>query len=81
MTEQDKSIFTDEIELQRFKQKKTQQNCADVLGVSLVTYRMYEKNPDKMSINQALTLGNYLKWNLFDFFFNSIIKKTVEREE
>lgn len=78
MTEKEKKELTEAIELQRFKKKKTQQDCADLLGMSVVTYREYEKNPERFSLSQGLKLSNYLEWNMFEFFLNNILQNAIK---
>lgn len=77
MTKEEKKALTEAIELQRFKKKKTQQDCANLFGVSVVTYREYEKNPDKLSISQALMLSKYLEWDFFKFFLTDILQNAI----
>ena len=38
----------------------TEQDMADLLGVSLNTYRSYEANPSKLTYEQAMKLANAL---------------------
>lgn len=43
----------------RVNKKKTQQEIADYLEITLRTYQKYEKNPDIMSWGNAKTLAKY----------------------
>lgn len=80
MTDDSKNIFSKQIEVQRLINEKTQKDCADILGVSVPTYRLYEKNPNLLNIDQALKLGEFLKWDIFEFFFQQYIAICNKKE-
>ena len=67
MTEEQIKIVSDEIKIQRFKNKIKQEDIAEVLKISRETYRKLENNPDKISVKQALAISSTLNWNLLDF--------------
>lgn len=81
MTEQEKKELTEAIELQRFKKKKTQEECAKLLNMSIPTYRNYEKNPGNFGIEQIVILGKFLDWNIFEFFLKSILQNAISEED
>lgn len=78
MTEEQKKILVEEIKLQRFKKKKSQEDCAKALGISVPTYRELEYNPGKIDLNQAFILADFLEWNLFEFFLEAILRNAIE---
>ena len=80
MTDDSKNIFSKQIEVQRLINEKTQKDCADILGVSVPTYRLYEKNPNLLNIDQALKLGEFLKWDIFEFFFSNILQYAIKKK-
>lgn len=79
MEEKDIKFLSEEIKLERFKSKKSQEDCAKVLGISVPTYRDYEYNPNKLNLDQAILLGDYLNWNLIEFFLNSILQNANKK--
>ena len=77
MQEKEINSLSEEIKLQRFKQKKSQEDCAKLLEISVPTYREYEYHPNKLSLEQAFMLSEYLNWNLFEFFLNDILQNAI----
>lgn len=73
MTKNEIVHLSEMIKLQRFKEKKSQEECANGLNISIPTYREYENNPNKLSLEQAIILGKILNFNIFDIFFESYI--------
>lgn len=71
--------LSEELKLQRFKQKKSQEDCAKLLEVSVPTYREYEYHPNKLSLEQAFMLSEYLNWNLFEFFLSNILQNAINQ--
>lgn len=71
------SKLSEELKLQRFKKSKSQENCANLLGISIPTYRELEYNPNKMSLEQAFKISEYLDWNLFEFFLNTVLHNAI----
>ncbi len=67
--------LSENIKIQRFKKKISQENCAKKLDISIPTYRDLEYNPNKLSIDQAIILGQFLELNVFDIFFEDNIAK------
>lgn len=63
-------VLSENIKLQRFKKKISQENCADKLNISIPTYRDLEYNPNKLSIDQAIILSQFLDLNILEIFFN-----------
>ena len=78
MTEKEIQQLSEEIKLQRFKQKKSQDDCAKILNISIPTYRDLEYNPNKMDLEQALKLSIFLEWNLFEFFLDNILQNAIK---
>lgn len=74
MTRDEISMLSEEIKLQRFKKKKSQDDCAKCLDISIPTYRDIEYNPNKLNLEQALKLSDLLEWNLFEFFYSLYCK-------
>jgi len=44
----------------RLVKGQTQESCANALGVHVNTYRNLEEHPEKFTIQQAVTLCNFL---------------------
>ena len=64
----------EEIKLRRFKTKRTQVDCANLLGISRPTYRELEMNPNKITLEQAIMLGSYLRFDLLKFLIENILQ-------
>lgn len=73
------SKLSEELKVQRFRKNKSQEECANLLGISIPTYRELEYNPNKLNLEQALKLGDFLDWNIFDFFLNIILQNAKFR--
>lgn len=69
--------LSNEIKVQRFKVKKTQEDCAKELGISIPTYKNLEDNPNKMNLDQALKLFNYLGLDEEDIFLKYILQNAI----
>lgn len=80
MKKEDVCQLSEELKLRRFKEKKSQEDCASVLGISIPTYRDLEYNPNKMDLSQAYILGEYLHWNIFEFFLNNILQNAISND-
>jgi transcriptional regulator with XRE-family HTH domain len=80
MTETQKNVLSEEIKLQRFLKKKTQEECANALNMSIPTYKNYEDNPNKLDVEQALVLAKFLDWNIFEFFLKEILQNAIKEE-
>ena len=78
MTEKEIKRLSDEIQLHRFKSKKSQEDCANLLNISIPTYRELEYNPNKLSLEQSLKLSDFLEWNIFEFFLNDILQNAIK---
>lgn len=77
MTEKQKELFVEELKLQRFKKKKSQEDCAKILDISIPTYRELEYNPGKIDLDQAIILSDFLDWNIFEFFLKNILQNAI----
>lgn len=77
MTQVEKEKLSNEIKLQRFKTKKTQEDCAKALCMSVPTYKNIEDNPDKMSIDYIIRLSDFLDFNLLKFFLNDVLQTAI----
>ena len=64
--------------LERFKKGKTQEDCANLLDMSVPTYREYEYNPNKFNLEQAIKLSTFLEWNFFEFFLKDILQNAIK---
>ena len=53
----------------RKKERYTQQNVADYLGVSRITYAKMEKNPGDITLDDARRLAARFKVDVRDIFF------------
>lgn len=80
MTQTEILALSEEIKLQRFKKKKSQDDCARYLDISIPTYRDIEYNPNKLSLEQALKLSDLLEWNLFEFFLQYILQNAIKEK-
>lgn len=78
MTQEEILRLSEEIKLQRFKKKKSQDDCAKYLDISIPTYREIEYNPNKLNLEQALKLSDLLEWNLFEFFLQIILQNAIK---
>ena len=78
MTEEEIKKLSEEIQIQRFKKKISQENCANLLGVSIPTYRELEYNPNKLDLEQAIKLSDFLEWNIFDFFLSNVLQNAIK---
>ncbi len=65
------------IKLLRFKKKKTQEECAKALGISIPTYKNIEDNPNKLNIDQAIKLSEFMDYNILQFFLTSILQNAM----
>lgn len=70
--------LSEELKVQRFRKNKTQEECANLLGISIPTYRELEYNPNKLELDQALKLSEFLDWNIFEFFLNNILQNAIK---
>lgn len=55
----------------RKNERYTQQQVADHLGISRVTYAKMEKNPGDISLDDARRLADLFKVDVRDIFFSS----------
>ncbi len=78
MKDSDIKLLSDAIRVERFKKKKSQEDCANILGISIPTYRDYEYNPNKLNLDQALILSEFLDWNLIEFFLTDILQNAIK---
>ena len=53
----------------RLVKEQTQESCANALGVHVNTYRNLEEHPERFTIQQAVTLCNFLGTNYDTVFF------------
>ena len=81
MREEEKIMLSEQIKLVRFKRKKTQEDCAKALNISIPTYKNIEDNPNKLNLEQALNLIYYLNYNFFQFFLNTILQYAILEDE
>lgn len=51
--------------------KFNQESIAAALGVTVQTYRAYEKDPSQMKLPTAVMLANYLGCKVEDFLFTN----------
>lgn len=80
MSEKDIIKLSEAIKVQRFKMKKSQDDCSQALKISIPTYRELENKPNKLNIDQAMLLGEYLEWNILEFFLNDILHIAIKEE-
>jgi len=58
----------------------TQDNLADLLGVSRITYCDYEVNPQKVKVETLQQIADILKCNLSDFFVeNNVTNSNINQ--
>ena len=81
MTNEEKKLLTKEIQVQRLRADKTKEECANVLNISVPTYRELEYNPNKIDLEQLLKLGEYLNCNFFQIFLSSILQSALKEKE
>lgn len=78
MNKHDVEKLSEIIKLQRFKEKKSQEDCAKRLEISIPTYRELEYNPNKLNLDQAIILGNFLNFNLIEFFLDTLLQNAIK---
>lgn len=78
MDKHDIEKLSEIIRLQRFKEKKSQEDCAKRLEISIPTYRELEYNPNKLNLDQAIILGNFLNFNLIEFFLDTLLQNAIK---
>lgn len=81
MNEEQIKKLSEELRLKRFVKKKSQEDCAKLLNISIPTYRDLEYNPNKLDLAQAYLLSEYLDWNIFEFFLDNILQSAIIQEE
>lgn len=54
----------------RKKERYTQQQAADYLGISRITYAKMEKNPGDITLDDARKLSELFKVDVRDIFFS-----------
>lgn len=72
--------LSEHIKLQRFISKKTQDDCAKVLDISIPTYKNYEDNPNKLNLDQAIILFDYIGDNIEDIFLKYVLQNAIKEE-
>lgn len=72
--------LSEELRVQRFRKSLSQENMAEFLGVSVPTYRSYEKNPEQLNLSQAIAISDKLDWNLLKFFLEDILQNAIIKE-
>lgn len=77
MTEIEKNALSEQIKMLRFKRKKTQEDCAKALNISIPTYKNIEDNPNKIDLDQAIKLSEILDFNLLQFFLSDILQNAI----
>lgn len=55
----------------RKKERYTQQQVADYLGISRITYAKMEKNPGDITLDDARKLATLFKVDVRDIFFSA----------
>ena len=53
----------------RLVNEKTQQEMADALGVYIDTYRKWEERPERVTIENAKKIANFLGLSVNEIFF------------
>lgn len=81
MTKNEILQLSEEIKLQRFKRKKSQEDCAKYLNISIPTYRELEYNPNKLNLEQSIGLSELLEWNIFDFFLKNVLQNAIKQND
>ena len=79
MQEKLKSI-SNNIKSYRVRLGYSQENMADIMGLSRATYCDYEGNPQKLKVENLLQIADILKCNLSDFFVECIVTKSYKSE-
>lgn len=64
----------------RKKERYTQQQVADYLGISRITYAKMEKNPGDITLDDARKLATLFKVDVRDFFSLQAIVCRVRKE-
>ena len=77
MTQEDIKVLSEQIKLLRFQRKKSQEECAKALNISIPTYKNFEDNPNKLNLEQAINLSTFLDYNLLQFFLENILQNAM----
>lgn len=71
------AYITNNMKSLRIRSGYSQEETADLLGVSRTTYCDYETNPQKVKIETFKKLSEIFNCELFEFFLNSNVTKSV----
>lgn len=69
-----------EIKMYRHRYGYTQQNVADLLGVSVLTYQKYENNPYSMSLQMFIKLCEIFDKDIATIFFTQELYNLYNKE-
>ncbi len=78
MTELQKNRLSEEIKYHRYLKKKTEEECANAIKVSIPTYKRLEDNPNEIDLNDAFILSEVLDWNMIEFFLKTILHNAID---
>ena len=70
-----------EIRKARIMARYTQQQVADLMGVSRPTYRKLEENPELMTFSDAKQLADIFGMSVQDIFFGQNYSETYSSDE
>lgn len=66
--------LSDYIRLLRLKYRKSQEDMANLLGITRNSYSKWERNPISLSLETLLKIGDVLDENILIFFQNYVAK-------
>lgn len=69
------------IKLIRFKNKKSQEEMANLLNISRNTYSIWENNPIKLSLDTLIEIGTVLNEEILIFFNQYVAKSNSQNQE
>lgn len=78
MNENEIKTLSDQLKLERFKNKISQEHMAKALNISVPTYRELEYHPNKISLEQGLIINYILNWNIYDFILSNILQNAIK---
>ena len=69
--------LSDYIRLLRLKYRKSQEDMANLLGITRNSYSKWERNPISLSLETLLKIGDVLDENILIFFQNYVAKSNI----
>lgn len=68
-------ILTTNLKMLRAKHSKTQKDIADILGISIISYRQKENNIRSFTLDEAKIISDYFNLSVEAIFFTELVYK------